>query len=414
MRKHPISLDWPQVKNVLMKGPAGSRKMAIVQKFVFNWAEDRANQEVDSLFVFPFSELNWLMDRSFSLCGLISHISHFHSSMTSENEIPGLDLSRSKVDFILDGLDQFNLPLDFESISVESDINKEMPLPILLANLIWCQLLLPSAYVWVITRPASASFIPIDVLPQQQCLTEMRGFDETQKREFFRKRFGDQSLVHKAISLVMKAIALESSRNLCVLYQTLLCCEMLAAILENTEAGVCVELDTLTQLYTHFLLVHIGLKNDRNGEHSESIREVVRKLGMLAFLQLERGSIIFSESDVMEHGIDVSKSSIFQRLCRPLIAGCEMYLEEMYRFAYTGIQDYLAALHVFLTYTNKRRNLLLQPTTLFDQLKGTFRRATLLDLHRCSVDWVLRNMHGIMRSSSASSLASQQHPTRLS
>ncbi|XP_071024634.1 uncharacterized protein [Oncorhynchus clarkii lewisi] len=90
--KPPISLDWPQVKNVLMKGPAGSRKMAIVQKFVFNWAEDRANQEVDSLFVFPFSELNWLMDWSFSLSGLISH---FHSSMTSENENPGLDLSRS-------------------------------------------------------------------------------------------------------------------------------------------------------------------------------------------------------------------------------------------------------------------------------------------------------------------------------
>ncbi|XP_064880778.1 NLR family CARD domain-containing protein 3-like [Oncorhynchus nerka] len=389
--KPPISLDWPQVKNNLMKGPAGSRKMAIVQKFVFNWAEDRANQEVDSLFVFPFSELNWLMGRSFSLSGLISH---FHSSMMSENENPGLDLSRSKVDFILDGLDQFNLPLDFESISVESDINKEMPLPILLVNLIWCQLLLPSAYVSVITRPASASFIPIDVLPQQQCLTEIRGFDETQKREFFRNRFGDQNLVHKAISLVMKAIALESSRNLCNLYQTPLCCEMLAAILENTEAGVCVEIVASECLYTHFLLVHIGLKNDQNGEHSESIREVVRKLGMLAFLQLERGSIIFSESDVMEHGIDVSKSSIFHRLCRLLIAGRAMYLEEMYRFVYTGIQDYLAALHVFLTYTSKRRNLLLQPTTLLDQLKGTFRGATLLDLHRCSVDRVLRNMHG--------------------
>ncbi|XP_071024621.1 protein NLRC3-like [Oncorhynchus clarkii lewisi] len=389
--KPPLSPDRPQVKTVLTKGPAGSGKTVSVQKFVLNWAEDRANQDVDFLFVFPFSELNWLIGRSFSLSGLISL---FHSSMTSESENPGLDLSQSKVVFILDGLDQFNLPLDFESISVESDINKEMPLPILLANLIWCQLLLPSAYVWVITRPAAANFIPIDFLPQQQCLTEIRGFDDTQKREFFRKRFGDQSLVHKAIALVMKAIALESSRNLCVLCQTPWCCEMLAAILENTEAGECVEIDTLTQLYTHFLLVRIGLKNDRNGEHSESIREVVRKLGKLAFRQQERGSLIFSESDVKECGIDVSKSSTFHRLCRPLFTGCEMYLEEMYCFAYTGIQDYLAALHVFLTYTNKRRNLLLQPTTLFDRLKGTFRRATLLDLHRCSVDRVLRNTHG--------------------
>ncbi|XP_041729554.2 NACHT, LRR and PYD domains-containing protein 1 homolog isoform X2 [Coregonus clupeaformis] len=389
--KPPLSPDRPQVKTVLTKGPAGSGKTASVQKFILNWAEDRANQDVDFMFVFPFSELNWLIDRRFSLSGLISH---FHSSMTSVSETPSLDLSRSKMVFILDGLDQFNFHVDFNSLSVESDINKEMPLPVLLANLMWCQLLLPSAYVWVITRPAAASFIPIDFLPQQRCLTEIWGFDDPQKREFFRKRFGDQSLVHKAIALVMKAIALESSRNLCVLCQTPLCCEMLAAILENTEEGERVEIDTLTQLYTHFLLVQIGLKNDLNGEHSESIREVVRKLGKLAFLQLERGNIIFSESDVKEHGIDISKSSTFHRLCSPLIAGCEMYLEEMYRFTYTGIQDYLAALQVFLTYTNKRRNLLLHRTTLFGRLKGTFRRATLLDLHRCSVDRVLRNTHG--------------------
>lgn len=84
--KPPLSPDRPQVKTVLTKGPAGSGKTASVQKFVLNWAEDRANQEVDFLFVFPFSELNWLIDRSFSLSGLLIH---FHSSMTSESENPG-------------------------------------------------------------------------------------------------------------------------------------------------------------------------------------------------------------------------------------------------------------------------------------------------------------------------------------
>ncbi|XP_010900943.1 protein NLRC3 [Esox lucius] len=387
-----LTPDLPQVKTVLTKGPAGSGKTTCVQKFVLNWAEGRANQDVDFVFVFPFCELNWLRDQSLSLSGLIRH---FHPSVMSESETLSLDLNQSKVFFILDGLDQFHLPMDFENMSAECDIFKEMPLPVLLANLIWCQLLLPSTYVWVTSRPAAATLIPFNVLPQHKCLTEIRGFDDSQKRMFFKLRFADEGQVCKATARVMKAVALESTRNLCVLCQTPLCCEMLAAIMESTEDGESLEMDTQTQLYTHFLLIQIGLAGkDEHGVRSETIREDVRKLGKLAFLQLEKGSLIFSGSNLKECGVDIAESSAFQGLCRPLITGCETYPEKMYSFAYTGVQDYLAALHVFSSYAIKRRNLLLNPDTLFDWLKGTFRRATLSDLHKCSVDMVLRNTHG--------------------
>ncbi|KAJ8001074.1 hypothetical protein DPEC_G00187440, partial [Dallia pectoralis] len=389
--KPSLTPDLPQVKTVLTKGHAGSGKTTSVQKFVLNWAEGRANQDVDFVFVFPFLELDWLRDQSFSLSGLIRH---FHPSLMSESDTLSLDLNQSKVFFILDGLDQFNHPMDFENMCAESDINKEMPLPVLLANLIWCQLLLPSAYVWVTSRPAAASLIPFNVLPQPRCLTEIRGFDDSQKRIFLKKRFVNEGQVCKTIAQVMKAVALESTRNLCVLCQTPLCCEMLSAIMKSTEEGDSVEIDTQTQLYTHFLLIQISLGANENSERSKTIREDFHKLGKLAFLQLEKGSPIFSGDNLRECRVEISESSVFQRLCRPLITGCEAYPEKMYCFVYTGVQEYLAALHVYLAYANKGRNLLHNPVTVFDWLKRTFRRATLSDLHQCSVDKVMRNPHG--------------------
>ncbi|XP_048854101.1 NACHT, LRR and PYD domains-containing protein 3-like isoform X2 [Brienomyrus brachyistius] len=349
------------IRTVLTKGVAGIGKTVSVQKFILDWAEGKANQDVHFIFALPFRDLN-LIKGEYSLIELLHHFVPELKSFEST------ELFRYKVLFIFDGLDEYRLPLDFQNNESWFDVTEKTSLDVLLTNLIRRNLL-PSTLLWITSRPAAASQIPAKCVHQ---VTEIRGFSDAQKEEYFRRRFSDESLASRIITHVV------SSRSLFIMCHIPVFCWISATVLERlfseTDSGKIPR--TLTEMYTHFLIFQTSLKNDKyrlptsatlswtswyrkmvvrwmknhESEFNKSGKEFLLKLGKLAFDNLEKSNLIFYEQDLTENDIDIAEASVYSGVCTEVFKEeYGLYQEKVYCFVHLSIQEYLAALYVFLS-----------------------------------------------------------------
>ncbi|XP_075334252.1 NLR family CARD domain-containing protein 3-like [Odontesthes bonariensis] len=349
--KGPPGRDEP-IRTVLTKGVAGIGKTVLTQKFTLDWAEGKANQDIHFMFPFTFRELNVLRERKFSLVELVHHF-------FTETKAAGIcSFEQFQVVFIFDGLDECRLPLDFHSKEPLTDATEPTSVDVLLTNLIRGELL-PSARLWITTRPAAANQIPAGCVGM---VTEVRGFTDPQKEEYFRKRFRDSEQASRIISHI------QTSRSLHIMCHIPVFCWITATVLEDvldTREGA--ELpSTLTEMYIHFLVVQAKvkkLKYDGGAETephwSPESRKMIESLGKLAFEQLQKGKLIFYESDLTECGIDISAASVYSGVFTQIFREERgLYQEKVFCFIHLSVQEFLAALHVHLTFINSGLNLM--------------------------------------------------------
>ncbi|XP_052373856.1 NACHT, LRR and PYD domains-containing protein 12-like isoform X17 [Oncorhynchus keta] len=344
----PLTGQDKLIRTVLTKGVAGIGKTVSVQKFILDWAEGKANQDVQFVFSFPFRELNLMKGDKHTFIELLNHF----SMETKQSRISSYD--KYKVLFIFDGLDECRLPLDFQKNKICWDVTESTSVDVLLTNLIKGNLL-PSALLWITTRPAAANKIPSGCVEQ---VTEVRGFNDPQKEEYFRKRFSDEDLAIRIVSHI------KTSRSLHIMCHIPVFCWISATVLEHMLKHKREEMPkTLTEMYTHLVEFHTKQKNEKylgkeeTGPHWN--KESILSLGKLAFQQLVNGNLIFYEEDLKEAGIDVNEASVYSGLCTQLFKEeCVLYQNKVFCFVHLSIQEFLAAVYVFLSFINNNENLM--------------------------------------------------------
>ncbi|XP_005753680.1 NACHT, LRR and PYD domains-containing protein 12-like isoform X2 [Pundamilia nyererei] len=374
------------IRTVLTMGVAGIGKTVLAHKFTLDWAEGKTNQDIQFMFPFTFRELNVLKEEKFSLVELVHHF------FTETKEAGICSFEDFKVVFIFDGLDECRLPLDFNKTKILTDVTESTSVNVLLTNLIRGKLL-PSAHLWITTRPAAANQIPSDCV----CMvTEIRGFTDPQKEEYFRKRFRDREQAGRIISHI------ETSQSLHTMCHIPVFCWITAAVLENflkTSEGRDLP-KTLTDMYSHFLVLQAkgkkGKSNggaDRDSWWSPEIKKMIEYLGKLAFDQLQKGNLIFYESDLTECGIDISDASVYSGMFSHIFKEERgLYQDKVFFFIHLSVQEFLAALYVHLTFINSGVNLLKEKTY---QLSKVFRnKHTVKQFYKSAVKKALQSPNG--------------------
>ncbi|XP_060778598.1 NACHT, LRR and PYD domains-containing protein 3-like isoform X2 [Neoarius graeffei] len=368
------------IKSVLTEGVAGIGKTVSVQKFILDWTEGEANQDVTFMFPLPFRELNLMKEKNISLMNLLHH---FFPEM---KELQLIDCDLNKVLLIFDGVDECRLPLNFHNNERLYDVKESASVDVLLTNLIKGNLL-PSALLWITSRPGAANQIPRECVDQ---VTEVRGFSDPQKEEYFRKRISDQSLANNIMTHI------KSSRSLFIMCHIPVFCWISATVLERTlceaESGEIPK--TLTQMFTHFLIFQIKHKDQKYHQKCEpdpqQIRESILALGKLAFQQLEKGNLIFYEEDLRECGIDVREVSVYFGVCTQIFREeFGLQLGKVFSFVHLSVQEFLAALYAFLSFLS--RSVTEQQSS---DLSDFFTKKNMFDFLRSAVDKALQSENG--------------------
>ncbi|XP_062418592.1 NACHT, LRR and PYD domains-containing protein 3-like isoform X3 [Pungitius pungitius] len=374
------------IRTVMTKGVAGIGKTVLTQKFTLDWAEDKHHQDIQFTFPFTFRELNVLREKKFSLVGLVHHF-------FSETRAAGIcRFEEFQVVFIFDGLDECRLPLDFHNNEILTDVTELASMDVLLTNLIRGNLL-PSARLWITTRPAAANQIPPECVGM---VTEVRGFTDPQKEEYFKKRFREQA------SRIISHI--KTSRSLHIMCHIPVFCWITAGVLEEVlktrEGGELPK--TLTEMYIHFLVVQSKVKKvkyegeaEKDPHWSPESRKMIKSLGKLAFDQLQKGHLIFYESDLTECGINIRAASVYSGVFTQIFREERgLYQDKVFCFVHLSVQEFLAALHVHLTFISSGVNRLSEEQITSPVSKVFRDRPNPKRLYQNAVDQALQSPNG--------------------
>ncbi|XP_051994497.1 NACHT, LRR and PYD domains-containing protein 3-like [Xyrauchen texanus] len=370
-----------QIKTVLTKGIAGIGKTVSVQKFIVDWAEGKANRDVDFMFVLPFRELNLIKDEQYSLHKLLLD---FHPEL---HDLDSKIYDECKLVFIFDGLDESRIKLEFSDIEKVPDVTETSSVGVLMSDLIKGDLL-PSALIWITSRPAAANQIPSKYIKR---VTEIQGFNDPQKEEYFRKRISDEHQASRIISHIRRA------RSLHIMCHIPVFCWISSTVLQNIlKQDDSAEIpQTLTEMYIHFLLIQINVRNQKYDEKLlQSNREVVVKLAELAFKQLMKGNVMFYEEDLKESGIDVTDASVYSGICTEIFKEeSVIHQRKVYSFIHLSFQEFLAAFFVFYSHLKKKNS---EPLQMFldYRYESNIRGNCLYNLLTAAVNRALQSANG--------------------
>lgn len=135
---------------------------------------------------------------------------------------------------------------------------------------------------------------------------------------------------------------------------------VLEKLLSKAESGDLPK--TLTQMFLQFLIFQIIQTMRKYHEDPDTNlhwdKEIIMKLGKLAFEHLEKGNLIFYEKDLKEFGIDIRQASLCSGVFTQMLREECMFQEVVYSFVHLSLQEFIAALYVFLSFEDNNEDVI--------------------------------------------------------
>ncbi|XP_029381775.1 NLR family CARD domain-containing protein 3-like isoform X2 [Echeneis naucrates] len=382
---------------VLTKGYAGIGKSFSVQKFILDWAEEKENQDVDFVFLLSFREMNLCTDTK----SLNQLFVDFNPALGILNGSE--DYAKTKVIVILDGLDESRLELDFSSTKRVTSLSEATSLKNLLTNLIRGHLL-PNADLWITSRAVASNAVPAEVVDM---VTEIRGFNQPQKEEYFKKRFcHDPGLAKRIISHIQSTLSVD------IMCQIPIFCWISAMLFQEVfrEDEKVETPQTLTEMMAYFLFIQTKRRSRKSVKKPEekkkslleTEREFLLKLGKLAFDHLQDNSLVFYEEDLEVCGIKLEEAPVYSGFFTTVLRKEDIFSgKKVFFFAHLTIQEFFAAVYVYDCFTNNNTaglgnflNLKDKEHTLLDLLKMTVEKV--LEKNNNHLTYFLRFLLGLI------------------
>ncbi|XP_055361698.1 NACHT, LRR and PYD domains-containing protein 12-like [Betta splendens] len=175
---------------------------------------------------------------------------------------------------------------------------------------------------------------------------------------------------------------------------------VLEDVLKTREGGELPK--SLTEMYIHFLVVQTKVKSIKYDGGAETDpfwspenREMIESLGKLAFEQLQKGNLIFYESDLTECGIDITAASVYSGvLTQIFIEQRGLYQHKLFCLVHLSVQEFLAALHVHLKFINTRVNPLSEEQQILQKSETRTNKSTETQLYCDAVNEALQSPNG--------------------
>uniref|UniRef100_A0A3P8TJC6 B30.2/SPRY domain-containing protein n=1 Tax=Amphiprion percula TaxID=161767 RepID=A0A3P8TJC6_AMPPE len=175
---------------------------------------------------------------------------------------------------------------------------------------------------------------------------------------------------------------------------------VLEELLKTREGGDLPK--TLTEMFIHFLVVQTKVKKVKYDGGSETdphwspeSRKMIESLGKLAFEQLQKGNLIFYESDLAECGIDIREASVYSGVFTQIFKEERgLYQDKVFCFIHLSVQEFLAALHVHQTFINSGVNLMEEQQATSKKHKASQDKPTPEHLYQTAVDQALQSPNG--------------------
>ncbi|XP_067835964.1 NACHT, LRR and PYD domains-containing protein 3-like [Heptranchias perlo] len=321
-----------------VSGVPGIGKTTMVQKIVYDWATGKIYPHFQFVFSFKFRDLNAINCR-INLRNLILDLYPYFGNILGE-----LWKNPKGLLFIFDGLDEFKDSIDFANnrINTEADYictdpEDQCEVSDIVYSLIQHKLL-PGCSVLMTSRPTALHLLE----KAEICVwAEILGFVGEERKEYFNKYFEDQAVA----AAVFKHV--EENEILYTMCYNPSYCWILGLSLgpfftqrDRKQQRVP---KTITQLYSYY--IYNILKN--HGREIESPRDVLLKMGEMAFTGVSEKKIVFRNGDLIK--CNLQPSQFLSGFMMELLERDDSAQSVVYTFPHLTIQEFVAALAQFLT-----------------------------------------------------------------